>query len=195
MRVSQFGLTTLKEVPAEAEIVSHKLMLRAGLIRRLTSGIFTWMPIGLRVLRKVEAIVREEMNSVRRTGAADAGGPARRTVAGKWSLGQVRSPVAAHERPPRARVLLRPHARRGHHRHRTPRTEKLQATAGEFLSDSDQISRRNPAAFRRNALARVHHERRLLVRSGSTGPGGLLSEDACGLYRDLRAAGTDVSRR
>jgi prolyl-tRNA synthetase len=62
MRFSEFGLTTLKEVPAEAEIVSHKLMLRAGLIRRLASGLFTWMPLGLRVLRKVEAIVREEMN-------------------------------------------------------------------------------------------------------------------------------------
>jgi prolyl-tRNA synthetase len=62
MRFSQFGLTTLKEVPADAEIVSHKLMLRAGLIRRLASGLFTWMPLGLRVLRKVEAIVREEMD-------------------------------------------------------------------------------------------------------------------------------------
>ena len=62
MRLSQFGLTTLKEVPAEAEIVSHQLMLRAGLIRRLTSGIFSWMPLGLRVLRKVEDVVREEMN-------------------------------------------------------------------------------------------------------------------------------------
>ncbi|MGB5627327.1 MAG: proline--tRNA ligase [Woeseiaceae bacterium] len=62
MRFSQFGLTTLKEVPAEAEIVSHQLMLRAGLIRRLASGLFTWMPIGLRVLRKVETVVREEMD-------------------------------------------------------------------------------------------------------------------------------------
>ena len=62
MRFSKFGLTTLKEVPADAEIVSHKLMLRAGLIRRLASGLFTWMPLGLRVLRKVEAVVREEMN-------------------------------------------------------------------------------------------------------------------------------------
>ena len=62
MRFSEFGLTTLKEVPADAEIVSHKLMLRAGLIRRLASGLFTWMPIGLRVLRKVEAVVREEMD-------------------------------------------------------------------------------------------------------------------------------------
>ena len=62
MRYSEFGLTTLKEVPAEAEIVSHQLMLRAGLIRRLASGLFTWMPLGLRVLRRVEKVVREEMD-------------------------------------------------------------------------------------------------------------------------------------
>ncbi len=62
MRFSEFALTTLKEVPAEAEIVSHKLMLRAGLIRRLASGLFTWMPLGLRVLRRVETVVREEMD-------------------------------------------------------------------------------------------------------------------------------------
>ena len=62
MRVTQFFLPTLKEAPADAEIVSHRLMLRAGLIRRLAGGIYTWTPLGLRVLRKVEAVVREEMN-------------------------------------------------------------------------------------------------------------------------------------
>ncbi|MDR4514229.1 proline--tRNA ligase [Nitrosomonas sp.] len=62
MRVSQFFISTLKEAPAEAELISHKLMLRAGLIKRLGSGLYTWMPIGLRVLRKIETIVREEMN-------------------------------------------------------------------------------------------------------------------------------------
>jgi len=62
MRFTKFGLTTLRDTPSEAEIVSHQLMLRAGLIRRLASGLFTWMPLGLRILRKVEAIVREEMN-------------------------------------------------------------------------------------------------------------------------------------
>jgi prolyl-tRNA synthetase len=62
MRSSKLNLTTLKEVPAEAEIPSHQLMVRAGLIRRLASGLFTWMPIGLRVLKKIEAIVREEMD-------------------------------------------------------------------------------------------------------------------------------------
>ncbi|MDP2878354.1 MAG: proline--tRNA ligase [Sulfuricella sp.] len=62
MRVSHFFLSTLKEAPAEAELVSHKLMLRAGLIKRIGSGLYTWMPLGLRVLRKVENIVRDEMD-------------------------------------------------------------------------------------------------------------------------------------
>ncbi|TCJ13614.1 proline--tRNA ligase [Parasulfuritortus cantonensis] len=62
MRTSRFFLSTSKEAPAEAELVSHKLMLRAGLIKRLGSGLYTWMPLGLRILRKVEAVVREEMN-------------------------------------------------------------------------------------------------------------------------------------
>ncbi|MGH8193189.1 MAG: proline--tRNA ligase [Woeseiaceae bacterium] len=62
MRLTEFGLVTLKEIPADAEIVSHQLMLRAGMIRRLAAGLFTWMPLGVRVIRKVEAIVREEMN-------------------------------------------------------------------------------------------------------------------------------------
>ena len=64
MRVSQFPLSTLKETPSDAEIVSHQLMLRAGLIRRLASGMYTWLPLGVRVLRKVERIVREEMEKV-----------------------------------------------------------------------------------------------------------------------------------
>lgn len=62
MRASQFLLATLKETPADAEVISHQLMLRAGLIRRLASGLYTWLPLGLRVLRRVETIVREEMD-------------------------------------------------------------------------------------------------------------------------------------
>ncbi|MEQ1880530.1 MAG: proline--tRNA ligase [Burkholderiales bacterium] len=62
MRTSQFFISTLKEAPSEAELISHKLMLRAGLIKKLGSGLYSWMPLGLRVLRKVENIVREEMN-------------------------------------------------------------------------------------------------------------------------------------
>src|SRR5690242_18940373 len=62
MRATQYYLATLKEAPQEAELVSHKLMLRAGLIRKLASGLYSWMPLGLKVVRKVEQIVREEMN-------------------------------------------------------------------------------------------------------------------------------------
>jgi prolyl-tRNA synthetase len=62
MRATQYYVATLKEAPQEAELASHKLMIRAGLIRKLSSGLYSWMPLGLRVLRKVENIVREEMN-------------------------------------------------------------------------------------------------------------------------------------
>ena len=62
MRTSQYLLSTLKETPADAEVISHQLMLRAGMIRKLASGLYTWLPTGLRVLHKVEAIVRDEMN-------------------------------------------------------------------------------------------------------------------------------------
>ncbi len=62
MRLSQYPINTVKEIPSEAEVISHKLMLRAGLIRRLSAGIYTWLPLGLKVLRKVEGIIREEMD-------------------------------------------------------------------------------------------------------------------------------------
>ena len=73
MKASQFFISTLKEAPSDAEVISHKLMMRAGLIKRLAGGIYTWMPLGLRALRKVEAIVREEMN---RAGAIEVLMPA-----------------------------------------------------------------------------------------------------------------------
>src|ERR1700676_550110 len=62
MRLSQYPISTLKEVPGDAEVVSHQLMLRAGLVRRLAAGLYVWLPMGLRTLKKVERIVREEMN-------------------------------------------------------------------------------------------------------------------------------------
>ena len=88
MRISQFFLSTSKEAPAEAELASHKLMLRAGLIKRLGSGLYTWMPLGLRILRKVEAVVREEMN---RSGAIELLMPAVQPAelwqeSGRWAV-------------------------------------------------------------------------------------------------------------
>ncbi|MFP4246083.1 MAG: proline--tRNA ligase [Halochromatium sp.] len=73
MRTSEFPLNTVKETPADAEIASHRLMLRAGMIRKLAAGLYTWLPLGLRVLRKVERIVREEMD---RAGALEVSMPA-----------------------------------------------------------------------------------------------------------------------
>ncbi|PAV01913.1 proline--tRNA ligase [Arsenophonus sp. ENCA] len=72
MRTSQYLLSTLKETPADAEVISHKLMLRAGMIRKLASGLYDWLPTGVRVLRKVEKIIREEMN---RAGAIEISMP------------------------------------------------------------------------------------------------------------------------
>ncbi|MGH8686085.1 MAG: proline--tRNA ligase [Burkholderiales bacterium] len=72
MRTSRFHLGTIKEAPADAELVSHRLMLRAGYIRRLAAGVYTWLPLGLRALRKVEGVVREEMN---RAGAIELAMP------------------------------------------------------------------------------------------------------------------------
>lgn len=88
MRVSQFFITTLKEAPAEAELISHQLMLRAGLIRRLGSGLYTWMPLGLRVLRKIENIIRDEMD---RSGAIEVLMPAIQPAelwqeSGRWEV-------------------------------------------------------------------------------------------------------------
>ncbi len=88
MRATQYYLATLKEAPQEAELMSHKLMLRAGLIRKLGSGLYSWMPLGLKVLRKVEQIVREEMN---RAGALEMLAPPVQPAelwreTGRWDL-------------------------------------------------------------------------------------------------------------
>ena len=88
MRVSQFFISTLKEAPSEAELPSHRLMVRAGYIKKLASGLYTWMPLGLRALRRVETIVREEMNA---SGAIELLMPAVQPAelweeTGRWAL-------------------------------------------------------------------------------------------------------------
>jgi prolyl-tRNA synthetase len=88
MRLSQYPISTVKETPSEAEVLSHQLMLRAGFIRRLAAGIYTWLPMGLRTLRKVEAIIRQEMD---RAGALELLMPAVQPAelwqeSGRWSV-------------------------------------------------------------------------------------------------------------
>ena len=84
MRASKYTIATLKETPADAEVISHQLMIRAGLIRKLAAGIYSWMPMGLRVLQKIEQIIREEMNA---TGAQEVLLPAVQP-AELWQIGR-----------------------------------------------------------------------------------------------------------
>ena len=98
MRSSRHFISTIKEAPADAELVSHKLMIRAGMIRRLAAGIYTWMPVGLRVVRKIEAIVREEMNRAGAIELVDARGAARRAVAGVRAAGAPTGPSCCASR-------------------------------------------------------------------------------------------------
>lgn len=125
MRTSQYLLSTLKETPADAEVISHQLMLRAGMIRKLASGLYTWLPTGVRVLKKVENIVREEMNNA---GAIEVLMPVvqpSETVAGERSLGAVWPGAAAHCRSWRSPVRPRSNPRRGHYRSDPQRAELL----------------------------------------------------------------------
>src|ERR1700752_393385 len=114
MRLSRYPINTMKEPPGEAEVISHQLMLRAGLIRRLAAGLYRWLPMGLRSLQKVERIVREEMNRAA-------------------PLERVRPRAAALQGPARARFRAGTDARGGDHRHRAARAAELSPAAGELL--------------------------------------------------------------
>ena len=130
MRLTQLPLATLKEVPADAEIISHQLMLRAGMIRKIASGLYTWLPMGLRVLRKVEAVVRDEMD---KAGALEVLMPAIQPAelwqeSGRWE--QYGPELLRFNDRHQRGFCLGPHTRGNHHRHRTPRDPQLQTTAG-----------------------------------------------------------------
>ena len=90
MRWSQYPVNTTKETPADAEVVSHQLMLRAGLIRKLAAGLYTWLPLGLRAMRKVENVVREEMD---RAGALEVLMPGVNPPSCGWNPAAGRSSV------------------------------------------------------------------------------------------------------
>ena len=139
MRTTQLLLATVREVPGDAEVVSHQLMLRAGMVRQLAAGLYTWLPTGMRVLRKVENIVREEMD---RSGAQEVLMPAVQPAElwrGITALGRVRPRAAALPRPSRTRLLPGTHPRRGDHRHRPPGDPQLQAAPVQLLPDPNQV--------------------------------------------------------
>ena len=100
MRYSQMLLPTLKEIPSEAETISHQLLLRAGMIRKLTSGIYDYLPLGLRVLRKIEANCSRRNEPGRRPGSPAACGPTRGTLAGIGPLADLWQRTPAVQRSP-----------------------------------------------------------------------------------------------
>jgi len=138
-------------------------MLRAGMIRKVAAGVYTWLPLGLKVLRKVEAIVREEMNSAGALGDIDALGTAGRVVAesGRWAQygPELLRMKDRHDREfcygPTHEEIITDLARR--------ELKSYKQLPGEFLSDPDQIPRRGTPALRRHACTRVSDEGRLFL--------------------------------
>ncbi len=192
MRLSRYFLPILKETPKEAEIVSHRLMLRAGMIRQEAAGIYAWLPLGLRVLAE----------DLRRSCARSRIAPARIEVlmptiqsAELWRevrpLRRLRQGDAAHPRPARARHAVWADQRGDDYRDLPRLRAVLQGPAAQPLSHPVEIPRRGEAALRRHALARVPDEGRLFLRSRSGRRAPLLQQDVRRLSAHLRALRPD----
>ena len=187
MRLSRYFLPTLRETPKEAEIVSHRLMLRAGLIRQQAAGIFSWLPLGLRVLNKINRIVREEQNRSgaievlmptiqsadlwRESGRYDAYGKEMLRITDRHERDMLYGPTNEEMITDIFRVL-RP---------------LLQGPAAQPLPHPVEVPRRGPAALRRHALARVPDEGRLFLRPRPGRRAPLLQQDVRRLSAHLRA--------
>jgi hypothetical protein len=140
MRLSRYFMPTLRDAPSDAQIVSHQLMLRAGMIRQEAAGIYAWLPLGLKVLKKIEQVVREEMD---RAGAIEVLMPypaTRRPVARERPLRRLRRRDAAHQGPPRPRPAVRAHGGGGDHRDLPRVRQILQRLAEEFLQHPMEVS-------------------------------------------------------
>ena len=164
MRMSSLFLRTLRENPADAEVPSHQLLVRAGYIRRVSPGIYTWLPLGLKVLRRVETIVREEMDAI---GAQELLFPALLPrepyeATGRWD--EYGDNVFRLKDRKGADYLLGPDPRGDVHPRGQGPLQLLQGPAAVDLPDPDEVPRRGPAARGPAARARVRHEGQLLLR-------------------------------
>ena len=188
MRLSRYFLPTLRETPKEAEIVSHRLMLRAGLIRQEAAGIYAWLPLGLRVLNKVCAVVRTEQDRAgaiellmptcnRRTSGANRAATtptARRCCASRIAM----SARCSTARPPR----------RWSRRSSAASVRSYKDLPQEPLPDPVEVPRRGAAALRHHAVARVPDEGRLFLRRRPGGRAPRLQPHVRRLSAHLRAA-------
>ena len=164
MRLSRFFLPVLRETPKEAEIVSHQLMLRAGMVRQASAGIYSWLPLGFRVLKKIEQIVREEQDRAgaiemlmptlqpadlwRESGRYDAYGPEMLRIKDRHEREMLYGPTNEE--------LITEIFRDG--------VQVLSRPAAQPLPHPVEVPRRGAAALRRHARARVPDEGRLLLR-------------------------------
>ena len=182
-RFSTYFVRTLREDPADAEVASHRLLVRGGYIRRAAAGGFTWLPLGLRVLRRVEAIVRQEMDAAGFQELLFPGPAAACAVRGERSVGRLRRQPVPARRPSRQRPPARADARGDVHAAGQGPVLLVQGPAAVDLPDPDQVPRRGASPRRAAAWSRVRDEGQLLVRPRRRGPGRVLP----GAPRCLRA--------
>ena len=192
MRLSRYFLPILRETPKEAEIVSHRLMLRAGMMRQEAAGIYAFLPLGFRVLQKISAIVREEQDRSGAIELSDADHPVGRSVARERALRRLWQGDAAHQGPPRARHALWADQRGNDHRDLPRLREVVQGPAAQSLSHPVEIPRRGAPALRADARPRIPHEGRLLLRHRPGRSDAFLQQDVHRLSAHLRAHGLEI---
>ena len=188
MRLSRYFLPILRETPKEAEIVSHRLMLRAGMMRQEAAGIYA-LPAA-RPARAEQDLPHRARGAepLRRHRVADADHPVGRSVARKRPLRGLRQGDAAHQGPPRARHALRPDQRGNDHRDLPRLCALLQGSAAQSLSHPVEVPRRGAAALRPDARARIPDEGRLFLRPRPGRRPARLQPDVRRLSAHLRAA-------
>ena len=189
MRLSRYFLPVLRETPAEAQIVSHRLMLRAGMIRQEAAGIYAWLPLGHRVLKKDRADRPRGDGPGRRRRTADADPAAGRPVARERPLRRLRRGDAAHQGPPRPRAALRADQRGDDHRDLPRLCPLATRTCRSNLYHIQWKFRDEPApALRRHARSRIPDEGRLFIRRRRGRGRRVLQPDVRRLPAHLRAA-------
>ena len=184
----RYFLPILRETPKEAEIVSHRLMLRAGMIRQQAAGIYAWLPLGKRVLDEDRADRARGAGPRRRHRDPDADDPVGRALARERPLRRLRQGDAAHQGPPRARHAVRPDQRGDGHGDLPRLCQVVQGPAAQPLPYPVEVPRRGAAALRRHARARVPDEGRLFLRPRRRRRRARLQPDVRRLSPHLRAA-------
>ena len=195
MRMSSLFVRTLREDPADAEVPSHRLLVRAGYIRRAAPGIYTWLPLGLKVLRKIEGIIREEMDGIGAQELQLPGAAAPGALRGDRPLDRVRRQHLPAQGPQGRRLPARAHPRGDVHPRGQGPLLLLQGPAALDLPDPDEVPRRGASARRPAARPRVRHEGLLLLRRRRRRPGRQLPDAPRRLHPDLRPARLRVRHR